>query len=211
MNYVIIDISKQPHLPEWLFPLHNLFCSIEGKVIERKEDIEHLVDGLERWLANKRLSLSYKVSHSFSGQRGVICISRIDEGIEDNIKHTTEILSLRYLRLAENVVASDLDMLFEQYTPQAKEGFRVIRKEYISKRPKWLTSFLLDVTPSVYERRETFEEARQNLILITEIVKDCDIIKHNHKLAIETNENEIVIKSRKGNIFLKFIIQQFND
>ena len=86
--------------------------------------------------------------------------------------------------------------------------FRVVRKEFLKKRPDWLVSFLLSVSPTVYRGKAKVDDARKMLLRVKESMNTFGIQGYKNKLAIEETSNSLIIANNKGKYYISFKVQK---
>ncbi len=86
--------------------------------------------------------------------------------------------------------------------------YRVARKEYVRKRPEWMTKFLLELSPILYEGRSTIEDAQANLSQIKKEIIKAGIPGYKGKLQMSETPKAIYITNQNGKNYLRFRIER---
>ncbi len=85
-------------------------------------------------------------------------------------------------------------------------AYKLVKKEYVRQRPKWLIRLLLLIPTRVYEICDTLDDVRAHLLVISETIRNMNLLEMNKKLHLESDEFSISIKSKKDRTHVKFII-----
>lgn len=88
--------------------------------------------------------------------------------------------------------------------------WRIVKEEYVRKRPQWMVCFLVKLCPEVYQARKTLEEARAVLLVISQLVKDLHILERKRRTLMEQDEDSIMLMSGMKRPFIRFFIKQDN-
>jgi len=84
---------------------------------------------------------------------------------------------------------------------------KVTRKVFVRFQPRWMTRFLFNLSPRVYEVTETLHDARKHLKAIKDAVITSRLTGDNSRIRVEEDEDSITFISSKNRPFLKFFIQ----
>lgn len=88
--------------------------------------------------------------------------------------------------------------------------WRIVKEEYVRKRPQWMVCFLVKLCPEVYQTKETLEEARAGLLGISQLVQDLNILERKRRTLMEQDDDSITLTSGMHRPFIRFFIKQDN-
>ena len=88
--------------------------------------------------------------------------------------------------------------------------WRIVKEEYVRKRPQWMVCFLVRLRPEMYQARETLEEARAVLLGISRLVNDLGILQRKRRTVMEQDDDSITLLSGMNRPFIRFFIKQDN-
>lgn len=82
-----------------------------------------------------------------------------------------------------------------------------MRKVYVRFQPRWMTRFLFNLSPKVYEATDSIDDARHHLREIKSAIIASHLIGENSRLHLTEDDDSITILSSKRRMFLRFYIQ----
>lgn len=88
--------------------------------------------------------------------------------------------------------------------------WRIVKEEYVRKRPQWMVCFLVKLCPEAYQAKETLEEARAGLLGISQLVQDLNILERKRRTLMEQDDDSITLTSGMHRPFIRFFIKQDN-
>lgn len=86
-------------------------------------------------------------------------------------------------------------------------AYKVTRKVFVRFQPRWMTRFLINLSPKVYEVVDTLEDARQHLQAIKDAVISSRLIGNSSRLHLVEDEDSIIFLSGSERPYVKFHIQ----
>lgn len=86
--------------------------------------------------------------------------------------------------------------------------YRVAKKEYVRKRPDWMTKFLLDLSPVLYEGKATLSEAEAVLEDIRQKIIAAGLPGYKGKLQMSETPKAIYITNLNGKNYLRFRVER---
>lgn len=84
---------------------------------------------------------------------------------------------------------------------------KVTRKVFVRFQPRWMTRFLFNLSPKVYEVTDTLEDARQHLQAVKEAIVSSRLIGESSRIHLVEDEDSITFLSGSDRPYLKFYIQ----
>ena len=88
--------------------------------------------------------------------------------------------------------------------------WRIVKEEYVRKRPQWMVCFLVKLCPEVYQAKETLEVARTELLGISQLVQNLHIQERKRRTLMEQDDDSITLMSGMHRPFIRFFIMQNN-
>ena len=88
------------------------------------------------------------------------------------------------------------------------ETWKVVKTEYVRKRPKWLVRFLIMLSPEVYLAKDSLEEGRATLLGIKQIIADTHLLEERTRMHYHEDDDSIVLSSAKDRPFIRFSVEQ---
>lgn len=85
-------------------------------------------------------------------------------------------------------------------------AYKIMRKVYVRFQPRWMTRFLFNLSPSIYEEVDSLDAARQHLHDVKQYMMDSRLTENNSRLQFIEEDDSITILSSKKRVFLKFYI-----
>lgn len=86
--------------------------------------------------------------------------------------------------------------------------YKVTKKEMLRRRPDWMTTLLLNIHPSLYDKRPSANLCTEALGTIREIIAKSKALLDGKHLHVQDNDNETVITNRNGRPYLKFTVEK---
>lgn len=90
-------------------------------------------------------------------------------------------------------------------------AYKVLKKEFVKRRPKWLVRFLMTLPSQIYAAKVSVSEARQSLLYIRQIIDDTQLMTVKSRCHLQIDDDSIVISSAKFNPFIRFYIDSYQD
>lgn len=84
--------------------------------------------------------------------------------------------------------------------------YKVIKQEFLPKRPAWMCRLLVRLQPSLYEKQKTEVRAQAVIRYIRIIINRCKIV--GGRLRLSYTPSQIEIKNNFGKTYLSFKIEE---
>lgn len=85
-------------------------------------------------------------------------------------------------------------------------AYKVLKKEFVKRRPKWLVRFLMLLPSQIYAAKASVSEARQSLLYIRRIIDETQLMAVKCRCHLHVDDDNIIISSAKFNPFIHFYI-----
>lgn len=86
--------------------------------------------------------------------------------------------------------------------------YRVWRKEYVKKRPEWMTRFQLTLSPVIYEGHRKKDEAFKVLEEVKQKIRDFGLDGYKGRLQVLETQNAVIIANMSGKKLLRFRVER---
>lgn len=84
--------------------------------------------------------------------------------------------------------------------------YKIIKKELVRVRPLWLTKLLLHLSPVVYAPFSSRKEAKEQLRVIADKVKELNIVSSRPGMSVNQDDSSLSILKKTGNPYIIFSI-----
>ena len=85
-------------------------------------------------------------------------------------------------------------------------AYKVMKKEFVRLRPKWLVRLLWEIPAKTYEACDTREEVQARFQAIHEAIEKVKLFERNQKLHLKVLDDGLSINSNKDRTYIKFTI-----
>ena len=89
---------------------------------------------------------------------------------------------------------------------EIKMAYKILKKEFVRIRPKWLSNYLLSLSPSVYQVHHSLSDAEESLSYIKKTFGN--MYSKTHSLNIFSTDDLVEIRSQKNRPFVRFRIDR---
>ena len=85
-------------------------------------------------------------------------------------------------------------------------AYKVMKREFVRQRPKWLVHLLFAIPAQVYEACDTQDEVEARFQDIYKGIEEVKLFERNQKLHLKVLDDGISINSNKDRPYIKFTI-----
>lgn len=86
-------------------------------------------------------------------------------------------------------------------------AFKLSKKEFVHRRPKWLTRFLFNIPPATYMVYNGFSSAKEGILSIKKIIEDLHILDKRSRLHLFVSDDALEIKGKQNRTIVRFQIE----
>ena len=87
-------------------------------------------------------------------------------------------------------------------------AYKVMKKEHVRQRPKWLVRLLMAIDAQTFEACDTLEEAQTRFQAVYDAIDSVKLFERNRKLCLKEDADELSINSNKGRTYIRFNINK---
>ena len=85
-------------------------------------------------------------------------------------------------------------------------AYKVMKKEFVRHRSKWLVRLLMEIPAQTYEACDTLEEVQDRFHNIYDGIEKVKLFERNQKLQLKVLDDGLSINSNKDRPYIKFTI-----
>lgn len=85
-------------------------------------------------------------------------------------------------------------------------AYKILKKEFIKKRPKWLVSFLFHLSPAVYNIHDSLTSAKRSIMNIKNTFENLHVTDKRPNLHLIVTDDILEIRYRNEQPIIRFNI-----
>ena len=90
---------------------------------------------------------------------------------------------------------------------KAPSRYRIVRRELLTKRLKWVTHFLLSLSPELYQPGD-YDHVKSAMDFIHNKIKKLGILEHHSRLFLKYDKNLLAFTNKQQVSYLSFSIEK---